>query len=176
MLNVIKKLILENHAHLCELGVSHPALEAVKSKTAAYDLNTKLTGAGGGGCAVTLVPDSTYYFVSVSCCGPHTDLSAPPSPGYSEERLKQLMTELRADGFEPYLTSVGGSGVGVLSPYSSSDGPSAYDGLATPPETPDASDESVQGLASAPLRAAFENTTSVDFGKWAEGRGRWLYV
>lgn len=53
----LQSLILENHAYLRELGVSHPALEAVKAKTASYDLQTKLTGAGGGGCAVTLVPD-----------------------------------------------------------------------------------------------------------------------
>ena len=55
-----KALILENHAHLVELGVSHPALEAIKAKTLSYNLQTKLTGAGGGGCAVTLIPDSTY--------------------------------------------------------------------------------------------------------------------
>ena len=41
-----------------ELGVSHESLEIIKAKTATYGLNTKLTGAGGGGCAVTLVPDS----------------------------------------------------------------------------------------------------------------------
>lgn len=52
-----QKLITENHAFLRELGVSHPSLEDIKSKTASYDLQTKLTGAGGGGCAVTLIPD-----------------------------------------------------------------------------------------------------------------------
>lgn len=45
-----------------ELGVSHPSLESIKATTAAgpYQLSTKLTGAGGGGCAVTLVPDGAY--------------------------------------------------------------------------------------------------------------------
>lgn len=88
------------------------------------------------------------------------------------------MAELRADGFEPYLTSVGGSGAGVLSPYANSDGPSAYEGPVTPPETLDASDESVQymSLSTASLRAAFENITPAEFGRWAEERGRWLYV
>lgn len=53
-------LIDENHRLLDQLGVSHPSLEAVRRITGAepYNLATKLTGAGGGGCAVTLVPDS----------------------------------------------------------------------------------------------------------------------
>lgn len=56
-------MIHENHAHLVTLGVSHPALESIRAKTAAkpFALATKLTGAGGGGCAVTLIPDSTSF-------------------------------------------------------------------------------------------------------------------
>lgn len=50
-------LIKENHQHLYNLGVSHPSLEEIKEITADFGLSTKLTGAGGGGCAVTLVPD-----------------------------------------------------------------------------------------------------------------------
>lgn len=52
-------MIDENHGHLVTLGVSHPALEAIRAKTALepFGLKTKLTGAGGGGCAVTLIPD-----------------------------------------------------------------------------------------------------------------------
>jgi mevalonate kinase len=55
-------LIKENHAHLAALGVSHPVLEAIKARTAErpYNLSTKLTGAGGGGCSVTLIPDSKF--------------------------------------------------------------------------------------------------------------------
>jgi mevalonate kinase len=51
----------ENHTHLVTLGVSHPVLEQIKEITARpeYGLHTKLTGAGGGGCAVTLIPDGT---------------------------------------------------------------------------------------------------------------------
>ncbi|OCB84761.1 cystathionine beta-lyase [Sanghuangporus baumii] len=146
----LESLINENHAHLRDLGVSHPALEAVKSKTASYNLQTKLTGAGGGGCAVTLVPD-----------------------GFSEDQLKQLINELRADGFEPYLTSVGGSGVGVLSPHAASDEPhvTAYALPVTPPETPGVREDVAQASS---LRSVFENAASNDFATWAEQRGRWL--
>lgn len=56
-------LINENHAHLVTLGVSHPSLETIRSRTATpYGLSTKLTGAGGGGCAVTLIPDGQYLW------------------------------------------------------------------------------------------------------------------
>ena len=52
-------LIRENQGHLVMLGVSHPSLEMVVSATSShpFDLSTKLTGAGGGGCALTLIPD-----------------------------------------------------------------------------------------------------------------------
>lgn len=57
--STLEKLIDENHAHLVSLGVGHPALEAVKAKAGEqpWGLHTKLTGAGGGGCAVTIIPD-----------------------------------------------------------------------------------------------------------------------
>lgn len=63
LLTIAQALIEENHAHLVALGVSHAALEAIRAKTALapYSLKTKLTGAGGGGCAVTLVPDGTIF-------------------------------------------------------------------------------------------------------------------
>ena len=60
----------ENHRHLVTLGVSHPSLETIKEKTATpFGLSTKLTGAGGGGCAVTLIPDSKRR--SLSCISYH---------------------------------------------------------------------------------------------------------
>jgi hypothetical protein len=62
---------------------------------APFHLSTKLTGAGGGGCAITLIPDA-----------------------YPIERLEELMSVLRNDGFEVYLTSLGGKGVSRLTPAS----------------------------------------------------------
>lgn len=58
-ISTLEKLIDENHSHLVTLGVGHPSLEAIRMKTAEkpWCLHTKLTGAGGGGCAVTIIPD-----------------------------------------------------------------------------------------------------------------------
>ena len=63
LLSGLSGLIDENHARLVALGVSHPSLENIRQITAAkpYALHTKLTGAGGGGCAVTLIPDGKLY-------------------------------------------------------------------------------------------------------------------
>ncbi|EPQ52753.1 cystathionine beta-l [Gloeophyllum trabeum ATCC 11539] len=147
LLSALSALIDENHAHLVSLGVSHASLEAIRAKTAQsiYKLSTKLTGAGGGGCAVTLVPDDMR-----------------------EELLQQLISDLLSDNFQPYLTSVGGSGLGILSPY-------GQDAPFTPPETPnDANDEAY--LSREPLRATFQEKSVLELPEWAESRGRWLYV
>ena len=45
-----------NQNHLRTLGVSHPALDQACHVTQSHGLHSKLTGAGGGGCAFTLVP------------------------------------------------------------------------------------------------------------------------
>ena len=171
------------------MGVSHPALEAIRSKTGTYNLQTKLTGAGGGGCAVTLVPDGTFqasfcYKVRSLNGRLHLLLDNICSPvlfdsGFSDEKLKQLMGELRLDGFEPYLTSVGGSGVGILSPHAVPDGPqhfAAYSVPVTPPETPGSAAVESEEIPPSSLRVGFENTATIDFTKWADQRGRWLYV
>ncbi|KZT29708.1 cystathionine beta-lyase [Neolentinus lepideus HHB14362 ss-1] len=145
LLSAISALIDENHAHLVSLGVSHASLEAIRAKTARdmYKLSTKLTGAGGGGCAVTLVPDDIR-----------------------EDVLQQLIAELLSDNFQPYLTSVGGSGLGILSPY----------GLNAPFTPPAETDTSESYVTREPLRATFQEKTGAELSEWAESRGRWLYV
>lgn len=62
----LARLVEQNHSHLVSLGVSHPALETVRNKTRdqPWGLATKLTGAGGGGCAVSVVPDGELVFRS----------------------------------------------------------------------------------------------------------------
>jgi hypothetical protein len=99
------------------------------------------------------------------------------SSGFPEDKLQQVINDLRNDGFEAYLTSVGGSGVGVLSPYRAR----PTERPVTPPETPAESDGGERSIESDsdsvdPLRAAFETHLTSDLSHWAEEQGRWLYV
>ncbi|RUS20310.1 ribosomal protein S5 domain 2-type protein [Endogone sp. FLAS-F59071] len=57
LIDRIQDLIDLNHWLLGAIGVSHPALEKIREVTAQFGLRTKLTGAGGGGCAMTLIKD-----------------------------------------------------------------------------------------------------------------------
>ncbi|EED15232.1 mevalonate kinase [Talaromyces stipitatus ATCC 10500] len=74
-----------NHGLLVSLGVSHPRLERIRW--------TKLTGAGGGGCAITLI-----------------------KPNTSQQTLQDLEEKLTSENFEKFETTLGGDGVGVLYP------------------------------------------------------------
>ncbi|GAA5823114.1 hypothetical protein JCM10212_002676 [Sporobolomyces blumeae] len=91
----LNRLIDQNHQHLVSLGVGHVALEAVRAKTKEepWRLSTKLTGAGGGGCAVTILPDD-----------------------FADDSLLALKQALTSSGFVPYSTVVGGRGFGVHVP------------------------------------------------------------
>lgn len=48
-----------NHCVLNGLGVGHESLERIVAVTRDSGLTTKLTGAGGGGCAITLIRHGT---------------------------------------------------------------------------------------------------------------------
>ena len=83
-----------NHGLLAALGVSHPKLERIRELTDVSSIGwTKLTGAGGGGCTITLMK-------------PEVDM----------ESLQSLEAKLVQEGFERYETVLGGDGVGVLYP------------------------------------------------------------
>ncbi|KNG90737.1 mevalonate kinase [Aspergillus nomiae NRRL 13137] len=90
----IGALIRINHGLLVSLGVSHPRLERIRELVDFANIGwTKLTGAGGGGCAITLLR-------------PDADPSA----------IRQLEEKLDEEGFAKYETTLGGDGVGVLWP------------------------------------------------------------
>ncbi|KAJ2538488.1 Mevalonate kinase, partial [Coemansia sp. RSA 1933] len=87
----LRDIIGLNHALLSALGVSHPSLERIREITASANLASKLTGAGGGGCALTLVPQSA--------AGSKTEAKA--------------VSDLENEGFQCYRTAVGGPGVSI---------------------------------------------------------------
>ena len=90
--NVLRKLVNINHGLLVALGVSHPALETVKIIGDKHRIGaTKLTGAGGGGCAITLVNDDV-----------------------EESVIHNAIKEFEDSGYESFETSLGGKGVGIL--------------------------------------------------------------
>jgi mevalonate kinase len=52
----LEELVEMNQGLLQCIGVSHVSIEAICQITAAFKLQSKLTGAGGGGCVLTLLP------------------------------------------------------------------------------------------------------------------------
>ncbi|TWU71425.1 Mevalonate kinase [Metarhizium rileyi] len=93
-------LIRINHGLLVSLGVSHPRLERIRELVDYADIGwTKLTGAGGGGCAITLF-----------------------RPDAKDETMKDLERKFAAEGFLKYETTLGAHGVAVLWPAVFRDG------------------------------------------------------
>lgn len=88
------QLMAVNHGLLVSLGVSHPRLERVRELVDHAGIGwTKLTGAGGGGCSITLL-----------------------KPDVSQAKLDLLETQLDEEGYQKFETTLGGDGVGVLWP------------------------------------------------------------
>lgn len=60
------ELMSFNHGLLNAMGVGHPALTKVFEASSRHGgMACKLTGAGGGGCAITLVPDGSEHLESL---------------------------------------------------------------------------------------------------------------
>lgn len=55
------ELMEMNQGLLQCMGVSHASIETVLRTTLKYKLATKLTGAGGGGCVLTLLPTRIHF-------------------------------------------------------------------------------------------------------------------
>ena len=93
-LNTIGELMGVTHGLLVALGVSHPKLERIRELVDIGGVGwTKLTGAGGGGCSLTVL-----------------------KPDVKPKDLHDLESKLDAEGFERFETTLGGDGVGVLMP------------------------------------------------------------
>ncbi|SAM05448.1 hypothetical protein [Absidia glauca] len=88
LITELEELVDINHCLLYALGVSHPSLEKIRSITGDHGLASKLTGAGGGGCAVTVIRDEV-----------------------DQATIDTVMALLGKEGFDCYQTSVGGPGV-----------------------------------------------------------------
>lgn len=96
-----------------------------------------------------------------------------------QANLENLISSLEEDGYGTYLTSVGGSGLGVLSPYNDDLESSLDDGPVTPPETPAIGGPPGTGDGVGvheSRRAVFERKSPAELVEWMESRGRWLYV
>lgn len=86
--NILEELIDINQHHLNVMGVGHPALDTLCRVTLTRGLHSKLTGAGGGGCGITLLR-------------PETDSNV----------IQMTVQDLRDCGFDCWETSIGGPGV-----------------------------------------------------------------
>lgn len=86
----IEELIEMNQGLLQCMGVSHASIETVLRTTLKYKLASKLTGAGGGGCVLTLLPTLLSNTV-----------------------VSKVITELESCGFQCLKAEVGGKGLEV---------------------------------------------------------------
>ncbi|KYQ92178.1 mevalonate kinase [Tieghemostelium lacteum] len=81
---------MNHHLLVGGYGVGHFAIDKVVSITKSHGLHSKLTGAGGGGCVITLL-----------------------KPGFTQEQINQLKLDLKNAGFESLEATVGDIGVSI---------------------------------------------------------------
>jgi len=124
------ELVTINHGLLVSLGVSHPKLERIREIIDHTGIGwTKLTGAGGGGCAITILkpqpPSQTNGNGTHHDSSDESDVSSEAGCGASiisngtklkYKILDSLEVKLEKEGFEKFETTLAGDGVGVLWP------------------------------------------------------------
>ncbi|KAF7805129.1 mevalonate kinase [Senna tora] len=86
----IEHLIDMNQGLLQCMGVCHATIETVLRTTVKYKLASKLTGAGGGGCVLTLLPTLLSRII-----------------------IDKVISELESSKFQCFLTGIGGKGVEI---------------------------------------------------------------
>jgi len=85
------EILVDRNQELLDLiGVNHPALQKVCDITKTVKLHSKLTGAGGGGCALTLLREDV-----------------------TEIEITQLKGLLKKEGFNCEVVFIGGEGVSL---------------------------------------------------------------
>ncbi|XP_022938127.1 mevalonate kinase-like [Cucurbita moschata] len=87
----LAELMEMNQGLLQSMGVSHATIETVLRTTLKYELVSKLTGAGGGGCVLTLLPNLL-----------------------SGKVVDKVIAELELCGFECFIAGIGGRGAEIL--------------------------------------------------------------
>lgn len=83
-----------NQHHLNALGVGHASLDQLCRVTMAHGLHSKLTGAGGGGCGITLLRPGSWGLGRVA------------SQGSSNILPRQFVQEEEDAGEQPHLCCV----------------------------------------------------------------------
>ncbi|KGN60892.1 mevalonate kinase [Cucumis sativus] len=86
----LAELMEMNQGLLQCMGVSHASIETVLRTSLKYKLISKLTGAGGGGCVLTLLPNLL-----------------------SGKVVDEVIAELESCGFECFIAGIGGKGVEI---------------------------------------------------------------
>ncbi|KAK9266976.1 hypothetical protein L1049_020645 [Liquidambar formosana] len=86
----IEELMEMNQGLLQCMGVSHASIETVLRTTLKYKLTSKLTGAGGGGCVLTLLPTLLSRTV-----------------------IDKVIAELESYGFHCLTAGIGGNGLEI---------------------------------------------------------------
>ncbi|XP_077239141.1 mevalonate kinase [Tasmannia lanceolata] len=86
----LEELMEMNQGLLQCMGVSHSSIETVLRTTLKYKLASKLTGAGGGGCVLTLLPKLLSGTV-----------------------VDEVIAELESCGFQCLIAAIGGKGLEV---------------------------------------------------------------
>ncbi|KAF2669704.1 mevalonate kinase [Microthyrium microscopicum] len=120
------ELISVNHGLLVALRMSHPRLERIRELIDHAGIGwTKLTGAGGGGCAITLLKPSalveTPSSIPNGTTKPTHSKSSSTSKATQRARsgslaLQNMQSQLSSENYEIFSTTLGGDGVGVLWP------------------------------------------------------------